>query len=155
MGVEGGERVQGGAAARGVTAPLFACANYEDYGYFLTMLDGASVAALEGRALGDVRDPFLRTMLWGALWDQVRDAQLDPARFVRLALRQLPSETDEQLYPNIVGRLTRAMTTYLPAGTRERMLPVVEGTLWAAATDAKRPYSIRRASIAAFIGVAQ
>jgi aminopeptidase N len=149
------DRVTEVAAARGLAEPLFTFANYEDYGYFLTMLDGASVAALEAGAIGEVRDPFLRTMLWGALWDQVRDAQLDPAPFARLALRQLPSETDEQLYPNIVGRLTRAVTTYLPTETRDRMVPMVETALWAAAMDARRPYSIRRASIDAFIGVAQ
>ena len=102
--VELRERVTDVAAARGKPAPQFVFANYEDYGYFLTMLDTASVTMLEARALGDVRDPFLRTMLWGALWDQVRDAQLDPARFARLA--ELPRETDEQLYPNVARPLT-------------------------------------------------
>ena len=34
-------------AARGKPAPQFVFANYEDYGYFLTLLDSASIAALE------------------------------------------------------------------------------------------------------------
>ena len=32
-------------------------------------------------------------MLWGALWDQVRDAQIAPERFAELALAELPRET--------------------------------------------------------------
>jgi aminopeptidase N len=142
-------------AAIGKPAPQFVFANYEDYGYFLTMLDSASIRSLENGALGTVADPFLRTMLWGALWDQVRDAQIDPMRFVRLALRELPREKDEQLYPSIVGRMTRAMSTYLSDARRSTVQREVESALWSAAADATRPYSIRRSSADAFIGIAQ
>src|SRR5439155_15582451 len=100
------------------------------------MLDTASVTNLESRAREEVRDPFLRTMLWGALWDEVRDAQLDPVRFARLALREVPLEKDEQLYPSIVGRLTRALTTYASREKYDAMLPVVERAFWAGAVDA-------------------
>jgi aminopeptidase N len=142
-------------AARGLPAPQFVFANHEDYGYFLTILDSASVRSLEQGALGRVTDPFLRTMLWGALWDKVRDAQLDPARFARLALRELPGEKDDQLYPGIVGRLTRAVTTYANDRDRAALQPEVERLLWTVANDASRPYSIRKASNDAFIGVAR
>jgi aminopeptidase N len=140
------------AAARGLAAPEFAFANYEDYGYFLTILDSVSVRALEQGALGRVADPFLRTMLWGALWDQVRDAQLNPVRFARLALREAPNEKDDQLYPSIIGRLTRSISTYAGDADRRALQPEVEGLLWSAANDASRPYSIRKASVDAFIG---
>src|SRR4029078_3563578 len=55
------------SAARDLPRPDFVFANYEDYGYFLTILDTASVRSLETGAIGRVKDPFLRTMLWGAL----------------------------------------------------------------------------------------
>src|SRR5258708_5283947 len=142
-------------AARGRPAPRFTFANYEDYGYFLTMLDSASIAALESGALGAVADPFLRTMLWGALWDQVRDAQIDPLRFARLALREMPREKDEQLFPTLVGRLTRAVNIYASPVRLDGMLSEVERALWAGAMDVTRPYSIRRAYIDAFISTAQ
>ena len=140
--------------ARGLPAPEFVFANHEDYGYFLTLLDSTSVRALEQGALGRVADPFLRTMLWGALWDQVRDAQLDPARFARLAIRELPNEKDEQLYPSVVGRLSRAVTVYASDRERTALEPQVEQLLWRAAGDAARPYSIRKSSSDAFIGLA-
>jgi aminopeptidase N len=139
------------AAARGLPQPDFIFANYEDYGYFLTMLDTASVRSLEAGAIGDVKDPFLRTMLWGALWDQVRDAQLDPARFASLALREAPNEKDDQLYPSIIGRLTRALSVYVTDRQRNTMQPALESLLWKMAADATKPYSIRKASIDAFI----
>jgi aminopeptidase N len=143
------------AAARDLPKPDFVFANYEDYGYFLTILDSASVRSLEAGAIGSVKDPFLRTMLWGALWDQVRDAQLDPARFARLALREAPMEGDDQLYPSIIGRLSRSLTTYAADRQREAMQVGVEGFLWAAANDPSKPYSIRKASSDAFIGFAR
>jgi aminopeptidase N len=153
--VELQSRVTDVRAARGLPAPSFVFANFEDYGYFLTLLDSASVRSLEAGALGRVTDPFLRTMLWGALWDQVRNAQLDPARFVRLALRELPAEKDEQLYPSIAGRLSRALSTYLSEPNRAALQPDAEGLFWAEAMNRERPYSIRKASSDAFIGIAR
>ena len=51
------------------------------------------------------RDPFLRAMLWGALWDLVRDARLAPATFIATARAALPAEHDEQIASGIVSRL--------------------------------------------------
>ena len=90
-------------AARGKPAPAFVFANYQDYGYFVTLLDSSSVRSLSDGELGRVSDGFLRTMLWGALWDQVRDAQLAPERFAGLALAELPREKDEQIVPVLLG----------------------------------------------------
>jgi aminopeptidase N len=141
--------------AMGLKAPKFVFANYQDYGYFLTLLDSASTRSLENGTLGSVKDPFLRTMLWGALWDQVRNAAYDPARFARLAMRELPNEKDEQLYGSIAGRLARSVSTYVPDTTKANLLPQVEAMLWSNAYDASRTYGIRKSSIDAFIGLAQ
>src|SRR4051812_28911683 len=81
-------------AAEGLPAPDFVFASGGNSGYFLTLLDTASVRALEAGALGRVSDDLLRAMLWGALWDQVRASRMTPARFVRLALNELPGEKD-------------------------------------------------------------
>jgi len=153
--VELRERVTEVAAAQGMAAPQFVFANHQDYGYFLTLLDSASIRALESGALGTVGDPFLRTMLWGALWDQVREAQMDPMRFARLALREMPREKDEQLLPAIVNRLTRVLTTYASKAKHDAFLPEVERVLWAGSIDTARPYSIRRAYVDAFVSVAR
>jgi aminopeptidase N len=141
-------------AAVGKPAPLFAFANYQDYGYFLTLLDSTSVRALEGGELGKVGDPFLRTMLWGALWDQVRDTEISPTRFTHMLLAELPNERDEQIVPTLLGRLERSIRAYLSTEERERVRPDAERMLWTGAGDRAKSYGIRRAFLDAFIAVA-
>jgi aminopeptidase N len=142
------------AAATGKPAPDFVFANARDYGYFLLLLDPASVHALENGALARVDDPFLRAMLWGALWDQVRNYRMLPERFVRLALRTLPRETDEQVVPFVLARLGRAVSAYLLPRARDSIHLDVERMLWDAAGDKSRPYGIRKAYVDAFIDLA-
>ena len=140
--------------ARGKSAPLFVYPNAEDYGYFLSLLDSASVAALEHGAFGTVTDSFLRSMLWGALWDQVRDARMDPARFARLVLAELPREHDEQILPALFGRLERVLRAYVAPSERERLRPDAERILWNGARETGLSYGPRKAYLDAFVAVA-
>lgn len=102
-----------------------------------------------------VQDDLLRAQLWGALWDLVREAQLDPRRFVRLALRALPQERDEQISATLVSRLTTSVARYLPAAARDSLLPEVQRALARGAMDASRPYGQRKAQLDAWIGFAR
>src|SRR5579862_6654000 len=138
----------------GLPAPAFVFANYQDYGYFLTLLDSTSTRSLLRGAIGRVADPFLRTMLWGALWDQVRDARLSPADFTRLLLAEVPNETDEQIIPVLAVRLERSMRAYLSPLQRERLRPEAERVLWDGARNDVRAYGSRKAMLDAFIAVA-
>jgi aminopeptidase N len=142
-------------AARDLPAPSFVYANADDYGYELVRLDPASLRALQGGAIGMVTDPFLRAMLWGTLWDEVRAARMDPARYIRLAMAELPRETDEQIVPRVLGRVRRGMNAYLGAAARARLQPSVENFLRAGAEDSHRVYGIRKAYLDAFIDVAR
>jgi aminopeptidase N len=142
------------ADAVGKPAPRFVYANAGDYGYMLTRLDSTSLAALERGALGQVDDAFLRAMLWGALWDEVRAARMAPAAYVELALRELPRERDEQILPRVLGRARRALAAYLGEAERERLQPQVERFLWAGANDVAAPFGIRKAYLDAFVGAA-
>lgn len=137
----------------GQPTPAFVFANSRDYAYALTLLDPGSLGTLE-RDIGAVRDPFLRTLLWGAMWDLVREALLSPERYVRLALRELPNERDEQLVSGIIGRLTRATTAYLSPVMRDALLPEVERALLSGANDPALPYGIRKAHLDAWVRVA-
>jgi aminopeptidase N len=143
------------SAARGTPAPLFVFSNADDYGYQLVRLDTASRRVLLDGTLAKVPDPFLRAMLWGTLWDEVRAARLHPARFVRLVQHDLPGETDEQIVPGQLGRLSRAMTAYLVDDARDSLQAGVERFLWNGAGDTARPYGIRRAYLDAFVSVSR
>jgi aminopeptidase N len=141
-------------AARGKPKPLFVFPNVDDFGYFLSLLDTASVRALENGALQSVSEPLLRSMLWGALWDQVREARMPPERFARLVLRELPRESDEQILPLLTGRLDRSMRAYLAPGVSAGLRPEAEAVLWRGQSDASRPFGVRRAFLDAFVGIA-
>jgi aminopeptidase N len=60
-------------------------------------------------------------MMWGALWDSVREAELDPREYVRLVYRILgspayrrPPQDDESTVASLLGRLGTAMNYYVP-----------------------------------------
>jgi aminopeptidase N len=140
--------------AQGRRAPDYIFANAGDYGYAIVHLDSGSVRFLETHA-ATVEDDLLRAMLWGALWDEVRDARLDPARYVRAALSALRVERDEQIAPVLVARIARAMSAYLPPPTRTALAPDVERVLRAGAEDTTRTYGIRKSHLDAWIGLAE
>jgi aminopeptidase N len=140
--------------AAGLPVPAWAFANSGDAAYALVLLDPASVMTLED-SIGHVRDAFARAVLWGAMWDLVREAVLSPERFVRMALRELPREQDEQIVSGLLGRLTRATDAYLGDGQRNAFLPDVERLLLRMASDTSRAYGIRRAHLNALVQVAK
>ncbi|MCC7052772.1 MAG: ERAP1-like C-terminal domain-containing protein [Gemmatimonadaceae bacterium] len=141
------------AAARGRKAPAFVFANAGDYGYALVLPDAASVAWLE-RHIGTVKDDLLRAMLWGALWDLVREARLSPSRFAAAALRALPAEHDEQIAQALTGRIATAVSRYSSDAARDSLLPVLERVLLAGASDTTLTYGQRKSQLDAYIGSA-
>ncbi|HEX5075837.1 MAG TPA: M1 family aminopeptidase [Gemmatimonadaceae bacterium] len=137
----------------GTAPPTFAYANADDYAYALVLPDERTVEWLE-QNISTVKDSFLRAMLWGALWDLVREARLDPARFTALALRELPAEPDEQVVAGVLGRVGRAIVAYLPAERRDSGLANVEKLLRRGSADPDRPYGIRKSYLDTYIRVA-
>jgi aminopeptidase N len=140
-----------GAAGR--ARPDFVFPNAGDHGYGVVLLDDGSMRWLE-RHIGEVDDALLRAMLWGAMWDLVREARLPPDRWIALAVRELPREGDEQIAAAVLPRLVRATRAYLDPARREATLPGVERMLRAVATDGARPYGIRKAHLDALVAVA-
>ena len=72
---------------------LFGFPNYGDYGYGIFLLDDRSRDYVL-KNIQNEKDDFLRSMLWGSLWDSVREAELDPREYVELAIKKLPLEKD-------------------------------------------------------------
>jgi aminopeptidase N len=139
--------------AHGRRTPAFVFANDGDYGYALVLPDSASVTWLE-RNIGTVKDDLLRAMLWGALWDLVREARLSPARFAAAALRALPTERDEQIAGSLTGRLITAVSRYSDDATRDSLQPLVERVLLAGASRTSVGYGQRKSQLDAYINSA-
>jgi aminopeptidase N len=105
--------------------PDYVFGNNGDYAYGRFLLDPVSRQAVMARLSG-IHDVFERTLLWGSLWDSVREAELDPREYIELALRDLPKEKDEALAQSIIGRTITALHRYVSADTRTQLAPRME-----------------------------
>ncbi len=72
--------------------------NYRDYGYGIFLLDEKSRDHVL-KNIQNEKDPFLRTMMWGALWDSVREGELDPREYVELVVKNLSSAARKSTTP--------------------------------------------------------
>jgi aminopeptidase N len=108
--------------------------NYQDYGYGIFLLDDKSRDYVL-KNIQNEKDPFLRSMMWGALWDSVREGELDPKVYVELVVKVLspgfsrPANAktpkgvtlnggtrngeDETTIAVLLGRASTAMTYYM------------------------------------------
>jgi aminopeptidase N len=112
----------------GKRRPAYVFANYADYGYGRFLLDEKSKqAVLNG--LGAVRDDFLRALLWGSLWDSVREAELAPSAYIELAIKLVAAERDEVTVQSILNRVTTAFNRYLSPAQMTEIAPRLEQML--------------------------
>jgi aminopeptidase N len=110
---------------RGAECPTFIFANEGDYAYGRFLLDTRSREAVV-REIGGIRDVFRRALLWGSLWDSVRNSEMAPADYVALALTVLPSESDETLARSLISHSAVALHRYMSAATRAKFAPQFE-----------------------------
>lgn len=121
-------------AARGKPCPAFVFANGGDQAYGRFLLDrrsefGARQILTPHEAPEIPRQlpqaapsPLLRSMLWGALWDNIHVAKSAPRGYVELVLRNLPTEDDETLAAVQASHATTALHHYMGETAR---LPLV------------------------------
>jgi aminopeptidase N len=115
-------------ALEGRPVPQFVFANDGDFGYGVFLLDDASgTAVLHG--IGQVRGDLLRALLWDALWESVRSAQLPPLHFVQRVLRELPGESNELTAAGLLARLQIALRWYLADAQQAAIAADVESVL--------------------------
>jgi aminopeptidase N len=110
---------------KGGECPRYIFANYQDEAYGRFLLDPISRKAVMSQ-LGNMEDVFERTLLWGSLWDSVREAEMDPSEYIDLALRNLPAEKDESLAQSIIGRTITALHRYVSPEVRAQLAPKME-----------------------------
>ena len=133
-----GARATSVRAALGKPRPDYVFVNYGDYGYGRFLLDARSRAAVVDR-LGDVRDDFLRALLWGALWESVREAEMAPLEYVELAARHVGRERDEVAAQFVLARVETAFNRYLSDEQRRRVAPRLERLLFDRMMNAETP----------------
>jgi len=111
--------------------PLLFIPNYQDYGYGIFLLDDKSRDYVLTNIQNE-KDAFLRSMMWGSLWDSVREGELDPREYVELVVKVLSKSDgfsrsspaqgtpkgvtlteDESTVALLLGRIGTAMNYYL------------------------------------------
>jgi len=112
-------------AAIGKACPDYVFLNDQDFAYGRFLLDERSRRAVIEN-LGNVSDVFDRAMLWGSLWDSVREVEFAPKDFLELELKLLPGETDESVAQNLIGHMTTALHRYVNPETRAHIGPQAE-----------------------------
>jgi len=102
--------------------PALLLPNDGDFSYCKVRLDPRSWAALTS-GLGRLADPLSRAVAWNAARDLVRDGELGAQRFLELAARHLPAETDTTIAGPVLdfARWTIA-DRYLPRSQRDTAL---------------------------------
>jgi aminopeptidase N len=113
------------AEATGKKCPAYVFANDGDFGYGRFILDARSREAVIAR-IGSIEDEFLKAMLWGALWDSVREAEMNPNDYVALVLKTLPAENDEELTQSLLSRVALSFQRYLSLQQQAAIAPRLE-----------------------------
>lgn len=106
---------------QGEACPAWVFANNNDEAYGLFLLDARSRAAVM-QQVAHMPDLFRRTLLWGSLWDSVRQVELDPAAYANLALQALPTERDESLAASLLAHTQTAAHRYVSAQAQRALL---------------------------------
>jgi aminopeptidase N len=112
----------------GKPCPNYVFANAGDHAYGRFLLDERSIAGME-ESLQNVGDPLERALLWGALWDAVRESDLAPAAYLELAMRRLPTESDIDITQSVLGRCRTALTVWMSSTQRGTEMPRFESLL--------------------------
>jgi len=124
--------------------------NAGDFGYGRFRLRAAEQAAALrwARVAPDALD---RALLWEALWEEVRDADLAPEAFVAAVADAIGREADALLEAQLLARVEAAWRAWLTPAQRARQAPALEGRLLAMARegpDVSRRIGAQRAYLA-------
>jgi aminopeptidase N len=136
------------AELSGEHVPDLLLLNDRDLSYTKITLDERSLATLKTHLAG-LDDPLARAILWEALWDMVRDAELKAADYLEISLANIDVETDASIIGSLINRMTAALETYgdphqravlrelVAQGAEERLSRVAPGSdlqlLWTTA----------------------
>ncbi len=103
--------------------------NDDDLTYCKLTLDADSLATAVDR-IGDIADSLPRTLVWSAVWEMTRDAQMRARDFVALALGGIDAETEIGVVQRVLAQVRLAVGSYAdPQWAAETGWPTVAGRL--------------------------
>jgi aminopeptidase N len=115
-------------AIDGMTEIEFAFPNSGDYGYGRFLLDPPSREAVLARP-EIVESDLLRALVFGSLWESVRDSELAPLAYVDFVVRVAPVERDPVTLAGLLQRAQVAFLHYASDAQRDAHAPRFEQLL--------------------------
>jgi len=138
---------------KGLKRPDLVLLNDEDLAYAKIRLDERSLRTAIGH-LGKISDPLARSLVWGAAWDQTRDAEASASDYVDLVLRNIGSETESTTVRTTLAQLQLAANAYVAPEKRSATREKVADALWELAQGAAAGSDSQLQFVTAFAGAA-
>ena len=122
--------------AAGKPRPAFILVNDDDLTYTKLRFDAASLEfAVENLYRFD--NALARAVIWLALWDMTRDAELPAERFIETTLKLLAHETESTTFRYALSCMGTTAHHYVAPARREDVLRRVAAELWTLANAAE------------------
>lgn len=119
----------------GLTRPDLVLLNDHDLAYAKIRLDERSLQTAIDH-LSKISDPLARSLVWGAAWDQTRDAEASASDYIDLVLGNIASETESTTVRTTLAQLQLAANSYVTPDKRDASRHKVADGLWALAQAA-------------------
>ena len=114
---------------KGRRRPALVLLNDDDLAYAKIRLDDQSLTTAIDH-LSDIADPLARSLVWGAAWDQTRDAEMAASDYIDLVLRNIGAESESTTIRTTLAQLQLAANSYVAPDTREAARAKVADGLW-------------------------
>jgi len=138
---------------KGHQRPALVLLNDEDLAYAKIRLDAQSLQTAIDH-LGKISDPLARSLVWGAAWDQTRDAEASASDYVDLVLRNIGAETESTTVRTTLGQLQLAANSYVAPEKRDATRARVADALWDLAQAAEAGSDSQLQFVTAFASAA-
>ncbi|MBT9607772.1 aminopeptidase N [Microbacterium sp.] len=138
---------------RGIRRPDLVLLNDDDLAYAKIRLDERSLATAIAH-LKDIADPLARSLVWGAAWDQTRDAEASATDYIDLVLRNIGAETESTTVRTTLAQLQLAANSYVAPGKRAEARERVADGLWELAQAAESGSDSQLQFVTAFASAA-
>ncbi len=116
--------------------PALVLLNDDDLAYAKIRLDEESLAvAIE--SLAAIENPLARTLVWGAAWDAVRDAEAKASDYIKLVLGNIAQETESTTVRTTLTQLVQAARAYVAPANRAAAIKEIGDELWGLALAAE------------------
>lgn len=138
---------------KGRRQPDLVLLNDDDLAYAKIRLDERSLRTAVDH-LAKISDPLARSLVWGAAWDQTRDAEASASEYIDLVLRNIGSETESTTVRTTLAQLQLAANSYVDPAGRDAARERVADGLWQLAERAEAGSDSQLQFVTAFASAA-